>query len=105
MTDEKIKPCPFCGAPAKGDDGFSPCESIFYVWCSNTDCGCSPSGRGERMFTVDEWNRRDESALAQAEEKGRLKGLREAAKLLDDNWYKTQENCIEAITRAAEGKS
>jgi hypothetical protein len=27
------------------------------------------------MFTVDEWNRRDESALTQAEERGRLAGL------------------------------
>ena len=42
--------------------------------------------------------------LVEAREEGRIAGLREAAKLLDDNWYKTQADCIEAITRAAEGK-
>ena len=47
----------------------------------------------------------DSAALAQAEEKGRLKGLREAAKLLENSWLRTQADCIEAITRAAEGKS
>ena len=44
-----------------------------------------------------------ESALSQAREEGRIEGLREAARLLDDNWYKTQADCIDAITRAAEG--
>lgn len=65
MTNPTIEllPCPFCGAPAKTDNGFSPCESVDYVWCSNTECGCSPSGRGERMFTVEEWNRRELAAI------------------------------------------
>ena len=46
----------------------------------------------------------DSAALTQAREEGRLTGLREAAKLLNDNWYKTQEDCIEAITSASEIK-
>jgi hypothetical protein len=76
-----------------------------------TDEKIKPVGRVARTFIGEQkarWYEKlpngtyiyPESALAQAEERGRQAGLREAAKLLDDNWYKTQEDCIEAITRA-----
>jgi hypothetical protein len=77
MTDEKIKPVAWYDGQHKD---FSHVERI----------GWKP------LYP--------EFALAQAEERGRIAGLRDAAKLLDDNWYKTQADCIEAITRAAEGK-
>lgn len=53
-----LKPCPFCGAKAKSDTGFLPCESVIYVWCSNEDCALSPIGRNEKLFSVDFWNTR-----------------------------------------------
>jgi hypothetical protein len=55
----ELKPCPFCGGEAESENGFSPMESIFYVWCSNEDCYLSPRYDGsERMFTVEQWNTR-----------------------------------------------
>lgn len=53
-----LLPCPFCGSSAEGDTGFFPLTNLLYVWCSNAECGCSPKGRGERMFLPEEWNRR-----------------------------------------------
>lgn len=51
--------CPFCGAEAKCENGYSPCESVYLVSCSNTDCflyGISdPPSR-------EEWNARCGSA-------------------------------------------
>jgi hypothetical protein len=52
---ELLKPCPFCGSTAKSDNGFSPCESVTYAWCSNQDCSLCTIEFG---FTVEEWNRR-----------------------------------------------
>jgi hypothetical protein len=51
----KLKPCPFCGSSAKSDNGFSPCESVTYAWCSNQDCSLCTIEFG---FTVDEWQAR-----------------------------------------------
>jgi hypothetical protein len=64
------------------------------------------------MFTVDEWNRRDESALAQAREEGRIKGMREAAEIVLNGRFVHDEaptkifakEAAAAISRAAEGK-
>ena len=53
-----LLPCPFCGSSAEGDTGFFPLTNLLYVWCSNAECGCSPKGRGERMFLPEEWNHR-----------------------------------------------
>jgi hypothetical protein len=110
MTDEKIKPvallpCPFCGSPP-----VTLTSNVTAINCSNDQCIIytdSPSpfnDFGHHAQAIEAWNRRDESALLQAKEEGRIAGLREAAKLLDYNWYKTQADCIEAITRASEGK-
>ena len=64
--EEELKPCPFCGSAAtEPQDGFSPLQSILYVWCSNEECGCSSIGRWERMFTIEEWNRRVATAPAE----------------------------------------
>jgi flagellar biosynthesis/type III secretory pathway protein FliH len=82
MTDEKIKPVAIVAEVHM--------SRYTLEWTGR------PLEEGDNMYS--------ESALAQAREEGRQKGLREAAKLLDDNWYKTQADCIEAITRAAEGK-
>lgn len=50
---EKLKPCPFCGAPAEQPKPYRRIE------CSNPDCGPMPVVRGN---TLDEaiaaWNRR-----------------------------------------------
>lgn len=50
--------CPFCGSPAQSDNGFLPCESLTYVWCSNDECYLSPIGRDERLFDPEWWNTR-----------------------------------------------
>ena len=47
--------CPFCGSPAKSDNGFSPAESITYAWCSNTECQLHSVDVG---MTPSDWNRR-----------------------------------------------
>ena len=47
--------CPFCGSPAKSDNGFSPAESITYAWCSNTECQLHSVDVG---MTPADWNRR-----------------------------------------------
>lgn len=55
MSSEELKPCPFCGSPAKSDNGFSPAESITYAWCSNTECQLHSVDVG---MTPSDWNRR-----------------------------------------------
>ena len=47
--------CPFCGSPAKSDNGFSPAESITYAWCSNTECQLHSVDVG---MTPADWNQR-----------------------------------------------
>lgn len=54
MTSE-LKRCPFCGSEAKSDNGFLPCESVEYAWCSNQNCSLCTIEFG---FTVEEWNQR-----------------------------------------------
>lgn len=55
MSSEELKPCPFCGSPAKSDNGFSPAESITYAWCSNTECQLHSVDVG---MTPSDWNQR-----------------------------------------------
>lgn len=55
MSSEELKPCPFCGSPAKSDNGFLPAESITYAWCSNTECQLHSVDVG---MTPADWNRR-----------------------------------------------
>ena len=55
MSSEELKLCPFCGSPAKSDNGFSPAESITYAWCSNTECQLHSVDVG---MTPSDWNRR-----------------------------------------------
>ena len=47
--------CPFCGSPAKSDNGFSPAESITNAWCSNTECQLHSVYVG---MTPADWNQR-----------------------------------------------
>lgn len=47
--------CPFCGSEARSDNGFSPCESITFAWCSNNQCALHNVEIG---FTPEDWNRR-----------------------------------------------
>lgn len=53
MTE--LKPCPFCGSQAIEESGFAPCESIDYVFCSNSKCFLNDVDIG---FKRDEWNTR-----------------------------------------------
>ena len=55
MSSEELKLCPFCGSPAKSDNGFSPAESITYAWCSNTECQLHSVDVG---MTPADWNQR-----------------------------------------------
>lgn len=64
-SGEELKPCPFCGSSAKSDNGFSPCESVTYAWCSNQDCSLCTIEFG---FTVDEWQARKSPPSEQADE-------------------------------------
>lgn len=70
MSNVELKPipCPFCGCDAESGSGFSPLESVTYVWCSNADCYLSPIGRDERLFTIGEWNRRASPSIPPAGE-------------------------------------
>lgn len=51
----ELKPCPFCGSHAESANGFSPCESITFAWCSNPDCRLNDVDIG---ITPEEWNQR-----------------------------------------------
>ena len=57
MTDhtEELLNCPLCGAPAKADNGFAPCESITYAFCMSRECPLSSVDVG---ITTDVWNQR-----------------------------------------------
>lgn len=55
MSEQELKPCPFCGSPAKSDNGFPPAESITYAWCSNAECLLHSVDVG---MTPADWNRR-----------------------------------------------
>jgi hypothetical protein len=100
MTDEKIKPVA---------DG--------YWWCQNCKNEIGAYHVTNQELHEDcghpaEWIT-PVSALAQAREEGRLKGLREAKEIVNklaENWSKGDfcpdaYDCRDAITRAAEGKS
>jgi hypothetical protein len=52
----ELRPCPFCGSEAQSDNGFAPCESITYAWCSNRDCPLHPIDTFG--FTPESWNTR-----------------------------------------------
>jgi hypothetical protein len=98
-TDEKIKPVA---------DG--------YWWCQNCKNEIGAYHVTNQELHEDcghpaEWIT-PVSAIAQAEEKGRQAGLREAAEIVNklaENWSKGDfcpdaYDCRDAITRAAEGK-
>lgn len=53
--DVLLLPCPFCGAAADEENGFSPVESVYYVWCTNLDCKLCDVDIG---FDRSEWNNR-----------------------------------------------
>ena len=55
-----LLPCPFCGEPASHGNGFSPCESIVYAWCSNNDCQLHLIDH--YGFTPETWNTRAKAA-------------------------------------------
>jgi hypothetical protein len=82
MTDD-LKPCPFCGSAAKSDNGFLPCESVTYAWCSNQDCSLCTIEFG---FTVEQWNTRAIESRASAES-----GKQEA--VANEPVVKTCPNC------------
>lgn len=59
----ELKPCPFCGAPAKVEtitDIFH--RTTFMAVCGNDDCWCHPASDPceIRSEAVDAWNRRVE---------------------------------------------
>jgi len=61
LMTSNLKSCPFCGNEAYKESGFSPLESIEYVWCSTEDCCLSPTGKGDCVWVdVEEWNQRYE---------------------------------------------
>lgn len=56
-TEEKLKPCPFCGGKAETDYGCFRYES-FFVYC--LDCGaylCDPNIDSEKGV-IEKWNKR-----------------------------------------------
>lgn len=62
---EKLKPCPFCGAPAK-IAYFDSAETLSFTYthvvCDNPDCWVQPESAGfiDEQSAVKAWNRRAE---------------------------------------------
>ena len=53
-----IKTCPICGSEAKVENGFSPMESINYVFCTNKKCPIHTFDVYHNMIDVNTWNNR-----------------------------------------------
>lgn len=51
MTDEKLKPCPFCG-------GKATINGITLVYIKCTKCGVETVGYREEDEAIEAWNRR-----------------------------------------------
>lgn len=72
MSEEKLKPCPFCGfQPVEGDEDFIyPTNRERTVWqavCYETAGGCGASVLANSPKTaLDVWNTRAESGEAQS---------------------------------------
>ena len=58
MSHTKLLPCPFCGGSARSYNGFSPMESITYVWCNNQDCFLHDLDTDGGAPTIQQWNER-----------------------------------------------
>lgn len=60
MIQIELKPCPFCGKPAKLGGGDNVDGSpYYYIYCSNIDeCGANQFGTSSKEETVFKWNRR-----------------------------------------------
>lgn len=54
-----MKPCPFCGKPAKlgGSDDVNG-SPYWYVYCSNLECGGNMFGGVNKEEVIEKWNRR-----------------------------------------------
>lgn len=54
-----IKPCPFCGKPARlrGSDNVSG-TPFYYVECDNINCMASVAGQETPEKAIELWNRR-----------------------------------------------
>lgn len=54
-----IKPCPFCGSPAKlwGGENING-GPYYYVCCCNMNCGGSQFGEETKEKAIEKWNRR-----------------------------------------------
>lgn len=63
MTQQKLKPCPFCGADPDGPEWSDGIGDTFdpYYWidCSNEDCHGYQEARGAKALVIEKWNRRD----------------------------------------------
>ncbi len=64
MSDE-LKPCPFCGSPAKawGDDSDHFSWLLVRIICENTVCGTRGNNYATRAEAIAAWNRRPTATL------------------------------------------
>jgi hypothetical protein len=75
MTNEKLKPCPFCGSDAVMS------TTLFGQWtvcCTNYGCrcwDCGPNGYEAKDEAVYAWNRRHEQDLVKTQQKGKCNGI------------------------------
>lgn len=58
MSEEELKPCPFCGSEAKhyyDDNGWMNTD---WVSCENDDCGAQTCLHESKELALAAWNRR-----------------------------------------------
>lgn len=65
MTEQnKLLPCPFCGAPAMWKDGIPKNSPVGYVKCSNECCGFYICNEHKVWKNPSCWNTRAESEVS-----------------------------------------
>ena len=90
-VSDKLKPCPFCGSPAK--ESFDASNNEHWVLCSNDSCDIQPAASSRILNDVREmWNTRDEREVAE---------LREALEKVIGYGYVHQQSDLGKLIHAA----